>query len=104
MTRRKLIGKIYDASENPYPNIKGVFRLITDDHTDNFQVASTSVEFVTDADGNISNGNDIGVYLWCNEEGKKSSKFVCKINGLSCFQFSVPVGTTDIDISSLRMA
>jgi hypothetical protein len=75
------------------------FQLYGDDYTSTTQYPSAIVySSQTDSNG------DASVDLWQNEEGSGDSFYVCTLPTGETFRFTVPTGTTDLELGDLRAA
>ena len=82
-----------DATWN---NARIVFTLFNASFTPSTQYPSTSVVAYANAQGEFT------VSLWANEEGAIASVYSCKIEDDDPFEFTIPVGSGDLELSLLR--
>ena len=86
----------------PWVNVRIPFRLSRDDYTATTQYPSYQVlSDATDASG------DGSIDLWQNEEGLvtgPTSFYVCTLPSGETFEFTVPTGTADLELGTLRAA
>lgn len=86
----------------PWVEAQVAFSLSRDDYTATIQYPSFQVmSDATDAAGEGS------IDLWQNEEGlatEPTSYYVCTLPSGETFRFTVPTGTTDLELGTLRAA
>jgi hypothetical protein len=100
--KRLVVGKIYRNDDTPWLNARGYIQLLNNSYTNLIQYPENRIEYITDTLGNIKNSLVTDLFLWCNEEGNIESKFRFFLPSGKYFDFTVPVGTSPIELSVLR--
>ena len=108
MATRTVVGLLKTPDGEPWVGATIQFRLIPGSYTATDQYVPAVVETTTGALGAIS------VDLWTNEDGERSSKYRCTLPPTTTpeggtipgevFEFTLPTGGTDIELSVLRLA
>lgn len=100
--KRLVLGKIYKAADIPWLNARGYIQLLNNSYTNFIQYPENRINYITNSLGDIKNDLDQDLFIWCNEEGNISSKFRLFLPSGKFFDFTVPVGTSPIQLSVLR--
>jgi hypothetical protein len=96
-TYRYVTGKLLNP--NSVPLVGSVyFTLVNRSYTNQTEFPSNTIPTDLDELGNFR------VRLWCNEEGERNTFYVARFPDKSTLNFTLPVGTSDIDISLLETA
>lgn len=97
MTRRLVKGVVRKLNDEPWKNLRIVFRLMQGSYTSATQYPVNEVTLKTNDNGYFEG------YFWCNEEGLDNSFYqVYQPFELEDIRFNIPIGTTPIEISVLR--
>jgi hypothetical protein len=100
--KRLVVGKVYKSDDTPWLNVRGYIQLLNNSYTNLIQYPENRIEYITDTLGNIKNSLGGDLFIWCNEEGNIESKFRFFLPSGKYFDFTVPVGTSPIQLSVLR--
>lgn len=103
MTIRKIVGVIETPNGTPWINAQGVIRF-SGSYTPTTQYPGFTLSYITDYLGRVKlpNSPELGINLWCNEEGDIDSFYTFVLPDGNEFKFSLPVGNEDIPLSALR--
>lgn len=95
MTYRYVTGTILNTSSVPWVGTV-YFTLVNRSYTTAATFPASTIAVILD------NAGSFRTQLWCNEEGELSSYYIARLPDGSSFNFTLPVGTADIDISLLE--
>jgi hypothetical protein len=96
MTYRYVTGTIKNTNSVPWVGVV-YFTLVNRSYTTSAQYPSSTQAVTLDETGSFRE------LLWCNEEGEKASYYIVRLPDSSTFNFTLPVGTSDIDLSLLEI-
>jgi hypothetical protein len=95
--KRLVKGIIHKLSDEPWKNLRVVFKLNQGSYTAAYQYPIDEVVLKTDEFGRFEG------FFWCNEEGLENSFYqIYQPFELEGVKFNVPIGTTPIELSVLR--
>jgi hypothetical protein len=95
---RKVTGTVRKPSGEPHSGVRVSFTLVPGSYTPDDQFPQGKVSVTTEADGTFE------ATLWTNEVGEIASVYVCKLPFGASFRFTLPAGSTPIELSVLRQA
>lgn len=100
--KRLVLGKIYKTDDSPWLNARGYIQLLNNSYTNFIQYPENRINYITNSLGEIKNVLAEDLFIWCNEEGNIHSIFRLFLPSGKFFDFTVPVGTSPIQLSVLR--